>query len=101
MCQSQADPSRLELARHRDADYHSINLAEINALAKKYLTADRALFVSIKPVESGKGAEEKNSPEKANSVEPPMPEPGNDSQKPKDAKLKKAKHPVKPQLQQE
>ena len=90
MSQSQSDPNRLELARHRDQDYHSINLAEINALAKKYLTADRAMFVSIKPGEPGKSADEK-----ANRVEPPMPEPGNNGQKQKDTKQKKANHPVK------
>ena len=49
MSQSQSDPKRLELARGRDADYRSITLAEINALAKKYLTAENALLVSIKP----------------------------------------------------
>ncbi|RYD18681.1 MAG: insulinase family protein [Verrucomicrobiaceae bacterium] len=49
MSQSQADPKRLELARGRDADYRSINLAEINALAKKYLSAENALLVTIKP----------------------------------------------------
>lgn len=49
MSQCQADPKRLELARGRDADYRSINLAEINALAKKYLSAENALLVTIKP----------------------------------------------------
>ena len=49
MSQSQQEPKRLELARTRDADYRSINLAEINALAKKYLAAGNALLVSIKP----------------------------------------------------
>ena len=49
MSQSQSDPKRLELARGRDADYRSITLAEINALAKKYLKAENALLVSIKP----------------------------------------------------
>ena len=39
MSQCQADPKRLELARTRDADYRSITLKEINALAKKYLAA--------------------------------------------------------------
>jgi len=51
MCQCQADPKRLELARSRDADYRSISLTEINALAKKYLTADNTLQVAIKPRE--------------------------------------------------
>lgn len=49
MSQSQSDPKRLDMARTRDADYKSINLAEINALAKKYLAAENALLVTIKP----------------------------------------------------
>ncbi len=49
MSQSQSDPKRLEIARTRDADYRSITLAEINALAKKYLPGGNALLVSIKP----------------------------------------------------
>jgi hypothetical protein len=49
--QSQADPARLDLARNRDADYRSIHLTEINALAKKYLGAGNSLAVSIKPKE--------------------------------------------------
>jgi zinc protease len=48
LSQSQQDPVRLELARNRDADYRSIKLAEINALAKKYLTAENARLISIK-----------------------------------------------------
>ncbi len=51
MSQSQADPKRLELARGRDADYRSITLVEINALAKKYLSAENALLVTIKPAQ--------------------------------------------------
>ncbi len=51
LSQSQSDPKRLDLARGRDADYRSITLAEINALAKKYLGGGNALLVSIKPVE--------------------------------------------------
>lgn len=51
MSQSQADPKRLELARGRDADYRSITIKDINALAKKYLRADNALLISIKPTE--------------------------------------------------
>jgi zinc protease len=49
MSQSQSDPKRLDLARSRDADYRSITLTDINALAKKYLKAENALLVSIKP----------------------------------------------------
>ena len=51
MSQCQADPKRLDLARSRDADYRSISLIEINTLAKKYLAADNALMVAIKPRE--------------------------------------------------
>ena len=49
MVQCQLDPERLALARGRGADYRSITLKEINALAKSYLGADNALVVSIKP----------------------------------------------------
>ena len=51
LSQSQSDPKRLDLARGRDADYRSITLTEINALAKKYLGGGNALLVSIKPLE--------------------------------------------------
>lgn len=51
MSQSQSDPQRLDLARGRDADYGSIKLSEINALAKKYLAAENALLISVKPAE--------------------------------------------------
>ncbi|MCX8494881.1 MAG: insulinase family protein [Akkermansiaceae bacterium] len=49
MSQAQEDPARLDLARTRDADYHSITLDEINKLAAKYLSARNALLISIKP----------------------------------------------------
>jgi len=49
MSRCQEDPQRLDLARNRDQDYASITLGEINALAKKYLTKENALRVSIKP----------------------------------------------------
>jgi zinc protease len=45
MSQCQLDPKRLTLARGRDADYRSIRLADINALAKKYLKAENSLSV--------------------------------------------------------
>ena len=51
MSQCQQDPIRLDLARGRDADYKSITLAEINALAKKYLSAQNSLLISITPAE--------------------------------------------------
>jgi predicted Zn-dependent peptidase len=49
MSQSQTDPIRLDLARNRDADYRSITLEEINALAKKHLPSANALEVRILP----------------------------------------------------
>jgi len=49
LSQSQSDPERLDLARGRDADYGSISLKEINALAKKHLAGENSLLVSIKP----------------------------------------------------
>ncbi|MCX6878803.1 MAG: insulinase family protein [Verrucomicrobia bacterium] len=49
--QCQLDPKRLDLVRGRDADYASITVAEINALARKYLAAENALLISIKPKE--------------------------------------------------
>jgi zinc protease len=49
MSQSQSDPKRLDLARNREADYRSITLEEINTLAKKHLSRDKALQVKILP----------------------------------------------------
>ena len=49
LSQSQADPHRLDLARSRDADYKSIKLEEINALAKKYFPSKNLIQVSILP----------------------------------------------------
>ena len=49
MAQSQAEPYRLDWARERDADYESIKLAEINALAKKYLGKENAAQLVIVP----------------------------------------------------
>ena len=51
LSRSQAEPQRLDYARKRDADYKSINLKEINALAAKYLPSGKAIQVSIKPEE--------------------------------------------------
>lgn len=51
MSQCQAEPIRLALARDRVSDYQSITLAEINALAKKYLAAESALMVTVQPTE--------------------------------------------------
>jgi zinc protease len=51
MEQCQLDPKRLDLIRGRDADLKSISVAEINASAKKYLKAESALMVGIKPKE--------------------------------------------------
>ncbi|GAA5483445.1 M16 family metallopeptidase [Haloferula sargassicola] len=43
------DPHRLELARSRIDDVRSITLAEINELAKRYLTQDNTITVTILP----------------------------------------------------
>ena len=51
LSQCQLDPKRLDLVRERDADYASITVKEINALAKKYLSAENALLIGIKPKE--------------------------------------------------
>lgn len=51
LSRSQAEPERLDLARKRDADYKSISLKEVNALAAKYLTSERAIEVTIKPAQ--------------------------------------------------
>lgn len=51
LSQSQSDPKRLDLVRSRDADFASITLMEINALAKKYIKADNALLIGIQPKE--------------------------------------------------
>jgi zinc protease len=47
MSESQANPSVLDLARTRVADYKSITLAEINKLAKTYLGEKNALKVMM------------------------------------------------------
>lgn len=49
MSQCQEDPKRLDLSRNRDADYKSITLKEVNALAKKYFGSANAIHVAIKP----------------------------------------------------
>ncbi|KAB2639840.1 MAG: insulinase family protein [Verrucomicrobia bacterium] len=51
LSQCQLDPKRLDLVRGRDADYASITVKEINALAKKYLSAENAMLIGIKPKE--------------------------------------------------
>ncbi|MEM7791079.1 MAG: insulinase family protein [Verrucomicrobiota bacterium] len=48
MAQSQAQPYRLDWARERDADYASISLSEVNALARKYLQPENAAIVTLK-----------------------------------------------------
>ena len=53
---SQEYPERLDWARNFILDYQAIQLDEVNELAKKYLTGDKALTVLIKP---------KNAPEEA------------------------------------
>ena len=51
LSECQLDPKRLDLVRERDADYASITVKEINALAKKYLGGENALLIGIKPQE--------------------------------------------------
>ncbi|MEP2777442.1 MAG: insulinase family protein [Luteolibacter sp.] len=48
---SQAEPFRLDLARQRDEDYQSINLEEINTLAKKYFPKENLLRISVLPTQ--------------------------------------------------
>ena len=47
LARCQEDPERLDLARNREKDYASIKLEEINALAKKFLSKDKVLSVTI------------------------------------------------------
>lgn len=47
--QSQSQPHRLDWSREREADYRSITLEEINAMAAKYLVKERALSAELKP----------------------------------------------------
>lgn len=49
MAHSQSQPHRLAWARERDADYASVTIEEINALAKKYLGGKNAAKVTIIP----------------------------------------------------
>ena len=49
MSRSQEQPYRLTWASERDADYTSITVEEINALAKQYLGKDSAIRVEIVP----------------------------------------------------
>ncbi|MFT5905174.1 MAG: zinc protease [Cryomorphaceae bacterium] len=51
VAQSQTKPYMLDWARGREADYKAINLADINALAKKYLSSDRSMLIKIAPDE--------------------------------------------------
>jgi zinc protease len=47
LARCQEKPVNLDLARNRKADYESITLEEINALAKQYLKKDNAIIVTI------------------------------------------------------
>ncbi len=47
--EAQSSPARLEWARSLKADYAAITVADINALAKQYLSADRATVIRIVP----------------------------------------------------
>jgi zinc protease len=51
MQRSQEKPINLDLARNRKADYESITLEEINALAKQYLKKDNAIITTIQSKE--------------------------------------------------
>ena len=51
MARCQEDPERLEFARKRDTDYASMTLEEINELAKKYLSKNKVLSVTIRSEE--------------------------------------------------
>jgi len=52
VAQSQTRPYTLDWARGREADYKAINVADINALAKKYLSSDRSMSIKIAPSEA-------------------------------------------------
>ena len=49
LSRSQTQPKRLDWARNRESDYQSISLAEINALAKKYLQPENVIAYRIEP----------------------------------------------------
>ena len=49
LSKSQEKPIQLDWARGRDADYKSIKLDEINALAKKYLFKENVFRFEIIP----------------------------------------------------
>ncbi|MCF7674659.1 MAG: insulinase family protein, partial [Akkermansiaceae bacterium] len=51
MARCQTDPERIELIRGRDADLKSITAKELNVLANKYMKAEHALMVALKPEE--------------------------------------------------
>lgn len=51
MARCQTDPERIELIRGRDADLKSITAKELSVLAKKYMKAENALMVALKPKE--------------------------------------------------
>lgn len=57
---SSSDPTRLDLARNRDADYASITIGELNQLASQYLKKENSLTYLIIPQPSI--AEENGTP---------------------------------------
>ena len=59
VAQSQTKPEHLDWCRTRDADYKAINLEEINALAKQFLSSDRSITVKIAPSKVAPVKEEK------------------------------------------
>lgn len=52
LSQAHRYPFQLDWARGRDADYDSIEVKELEALAQRYLTADNAAIISLLPENS-------------------------------------------------
>lgn len=65
LSQAHSKPYQLEWARERDADYNSITVEEVEALAKLYLQADTAAVIALLS----------ENPESLYSPEPPEPQP--------------------------
>jgi zinc protease len=49
LSQAHSHPYKLDWARERDADYDSINVEEIEALAQRYLTTENAAIIELLP----------------------------------------------------
>lgn len=61
LSRSQLEPYRLDWARKRDTDYAGITVDELNQLAAKYLTKDKALLYELIPKTSKEKIDEKKS----------------------------------------